>query len=136
MTVKLSRDGRRKQHGTKNISTYARFEGTYNRRRKTDDQVSVLLRIFDKYDGKVTKDLKEEAVRKTGLAWIQIYKWFFDHKVKKANLDRAYRLHYPFQIFKVIGPDGRDLSKPAPLFKVDKLDRDCADKMTSGNPLA
>ena len=71
-----------------------------------------MVRIFEKYDGKLTKDLKEEAIRKTGLAWIQIYKWFFDHKVKKANLDRAYRLHYPFQIFKVIGPDGRDLSKP------------------------
>jgi len=67
-----------------------------NRRRKTDAQVGILVRIFEKYDGKLTKELKEEAIRKTDLAWIQIYKWFFDHKVKKANLDRAYRLHYPF----------------------------------------
>lgn len=56
--------------------------------------------------------MKNEAIQKTGLAWIQIYKWFFDHKVKKQNIENAYNLHYPFQIFKVTGADGRDLSKP------------------------
>jgi hypothetical protein len=79
------------------------------------------MRIFDKHEGKLNKAMKDEAIAKTGLAWIQIYKWFFDHKVKKASIDSAYRLHYPFQIFKVIGPDGRDLSRPAPIFKVEKI---------------
>jgi hypothetical protein len=54
------------------------------------------MRIFDKYDGKLTKEMKHEAIQKTGLAWIQIYKWFFDHKVKKQNIEKAYSLHYPF----------------------------------------
>lgn len=92
-----------------------------NRRRKTDEQVSVLVKIFDKYDGKLSKEMKNEAINKTGLAWIQIYKWFFDHKVKKSNLEKAYRLHYPFQVFKVVGADGRDLSRPQPIFKVEKI---------------
>lgn len=68
-----------------------RFEMTMNnRRRKTETQVDVLLAIFDKHDGKPTRELKDEAMRKTGLAWIQIYKWYFDHKVKKEKLMRAY----------------------------------------------
>jgi len=129
-----SRKGLRKLNYVNHNKT--KMSNANNRRRKTDSQVSILVRIFDKYDGKLTKDLKEEAIRKTGLAWIQIYKWFFDHKVKKANLDRAYRLHYPFQIFKVIGPDGRDLSKPQPIFKVEKIDKECAQLTTSGKPLA
>ena len=94
--VLISREGRRRQHGSTSYKMRLAAIQNNNRRRKTDQQVSTLVRIFDKYDGKLTKEMKEESIRKTGLAWIQIYKWVFDHKVKKANLDRAYRLHYPF----------------------------------------
>jgi hypothetical protein len=69
----------------------ARFEQSLgNRRRKTDDQVDILLAIFDHHDGKPSREMKDEAMRKTGLAWIQIYKWWFDHKVKKERMMRAY----------------------------------------------
>lgn len=100
----------------------SRFEMSMNnRKRKTDEQVDVLLAIFDKHDGKPSKEMKEEAMSKTGLAWIQIYKWYFDHKVKKEKHMRAYSTDYPFAIFKVEGPDGRE--KPRPLFYTEKVVR-------------
>ena len=65
--------------------------------------------------------MKDKAMRKTGLAWIQIYKWWFDHKVKKEKMMKAYSSDYPFAVFKVEGPDGKE--KPRPLFHVEKVVR-------------
>jgi len=136
-SMRISRAGLRKLYKPRKNATYSKFNSTFNNRtRKSDAQVSTLLRIFDKCDGKVTKDIKEEAVQKTGLAWIQIYKWLFDHKVKKDKLEHAYCLNYRLPIFKITGKDGRDLTNPRPIFETQKLDRSTVASMTSGNPLA
>lgn len=55
------------------------------RTKKSADQVSYLndlyLRLGGKWDGKVRK----EAMAKTGLSRIQIYKWFFDRQLQEKS---------------------------------------------------
>lgn len=53
-----------------------------NRVRKTDEQVNILMKLFELHNGKVTRKLRKEAEKRTGLAWIQIYKWIFDKKAR------------------------------------------------------
>jgi len=36
---------------------------------------------------------------------------------------RAYQLDYPFDIFKVEGPDGKETNKSRPLFSTEKVFR-------------
>lgn len=52
--------------------------------RKTDEQVKILADLFEQHHGRVTRELRKKAERKTGLLWIQIYKWVFDKKARKA----------------------------------------------------
>jgi len=59
----------------------------------------------------------------TGLSWIQIYKWLFDRQMKDAARHALAQFQLPNQIFRVIGPDGKEIGSPAPIFKVEKVDR-------------
>ena len=54
--------------------------GTYfnGRCRKSEQQVRTLEKLFREHKGKVTKELRKQAVLLTGLTWLQIYKWRFD----------------------------------------------------------
>ena len=45
---------------------------------KKDWQRRVLWNLFYRLEGPITPELREQAVRETGLAWNKIYKWIFD----------------------------------------------------------
>lgn len=50
--------------------------------RKTQSQIENLLDIFINLRGPITKQVRREAVTRTGLKWNKIYKWLFDHSSK------------------------------------------------------
>ena len=52
------------------------------RKKKTADQVEYLRSLFFKLGGEWSGKVRKEAMQKTGLSRIQIYKWFFDMKLQ------------------------------------------------------
>lgn len=50
--------------------------------RKTQSQIENLLDIFINLRGPITKQVRQVAVKRTGLKWNKIYKWLFDHSSK------------------------------------------------------
>lgn len=81
--------------------------------------MNYLKRIYAQTDGgKLNPKQRLQAIKTTGLSWIQIYKWIFDVQKKEAkdanNSDR---------IFKVTGRDGLEIAWPSPIFKVEKVTR-------------
>jgi DNA invertase Pin-like site-specific DNA recombinase len=52
-----------------------------SRRKKTPEQVAYLMELFERLGGEWDGKVRKEAMRKTGLSRIQIYKWFFDMKL-------------------------------------------------------
>ena len=83
-SVKISREGMRKQKKTAACT----MPNSY-RQRKSDDQVKILSELYHKHNGKLSRKVRKEAMAKTGLAWIQIYKWFFDRQLKKSAIEKA-----------------------------------------------
>ena len=71
---------------------------------------------------------KNEAVAKTGLEWIKIYKWFFDKKAKRVcppewNCRGCNK--FGGNVFKVVRKDGTVLiDKPVPIFEVIRFPKD------------
>ena len=125
---KISRAGLRKMRP--HYSAYANKNSSY-RQRKSDDQVKILTDLYQKHKGKLNRKVRKEAMAQTGLAWIQIYKWFFDRQLKKSAIEKACCTQYPGQIFRVIGKDGREIGKPSPIFLVEKVrSRQTAGKLT------
>lgn len=106
-SVKLSREGLRRYRKTAACT----IPNSY-RQRKSDDQVKILATLYQKHNGKLNRKVRKEAMGKTGLAWIQIYKWFFDRQLKKSAIEKACCTQYPGQIFRVIGKDGQEIGKP------------------------
>lgn len=84
-SIKISREGMRKQNKT-GACTIA--SSSY-RQRKSDEQVKILSELYAKHNGKLSRKVRKEAMAKTGLAWIQIYKWFFDRQLKKSAIEKA-----------------------------------------------
>lgn len=82
---KISREGLRRQKRTSCLD----IKGSSYRQRKTDDQVKILTDLYQKHNGKLNRKVRKEAMAQTGLAWIQIYKWFFDRQLKKSAIEKA-----------------------------------------------
>ena len=114
-SVKISREGMRRKR-----KTSALVSDSY-RQRKTDDQVKILADLYRKHKGRLDLNARKEAMAKTGLAWIQIYKWFFDREHRRKPVKLPCCCEGPSQIFRVIGKDGREIGGPTPIFKVDKV---------------
>ena len=74
----ISREGRRKN---KPNSPASMIQHNVKRTKKTNDQVEYLRQLFDKLGGRWDGKVRKEAMQKTGLSRIQIYKWFFDMKL-------------------------------------------------------
>lgn len=71
----ISREGKRKQHVS---SPATMISHNVRRRKKTSSQVDYLRTLYNKLGGKWNGQVRKEAMQKTGLSRIQIYKWFFD----------------------------------------------------------
>jgi G:T-mismatch repair DNA endonuclease (very short patch repair protein) len=52
------------------------------RKKKTAEQVEYLKELYYRLDGMWDGKVRKEAMRRTGLSRIQIYKWFFDMKLQ------------------------------------------------------
>ena len=77
----ISREGMRK-------SRSHHYMGQADRLRKSGDQVSYLMRLYQQsqaHGGKVDRKQRKHAIKATGLTWIQIYKWLFDKKLKDTT---------------------------------------------------
>ena len=68
------------------------------RKKKTNSQVEYLKLLFHKLGGEWDGKIRKEAMQKTGLSRIQIYKWFFDMKQimekPKKFIDPEERISY------------------------------------------
>jgi len=77
------------------------------------------------WNGKVRK----EAMRKTGLSRIQVYKWFFDMKLqqkpKERRVEAAVRVSYPPTVLNTISNQELDAGHftPQPIFLIEKVTR-------------
>jgi len=84
--MSVSREGLRRMRKTGSCLS---SKGNSYRQRKTDDQVKILTDLYQKHNGKLNRKVRKEAMSQTGLAWIQIYKWFFDRQLKKSAIEKA-----------------------------------------------
>ena len=116
-SIILSREGLRKQR---------RIAAAKNshRLKKNDKQIKILSEVYKRTKGQLDLKSRNEIMAKTGLEWIQIYKWFFDRvNRKRSSVKRSCCDELPAQIFRVIGKDGREIGGPTPIFMVEKVDR-------------
>uniref|UniRef100_A0A7S3CKR3 Homeobox domain-containing protein n=1 Tax=Strombidium rassoulzadegani TaxID=1082188 RepID=A0A7S3CKR3_9SPIT len=83
--------------------------------RKTKGQLKILLRYFDKYNGKWDESQFRELVEKTGYSKRQLNKWFYDRNKKVKESIKAKQISYPGLVFRIMNmKSGRDLT---PSFK-------------------
>ena len=99
------------------------------RRKKTAAQVDYLKSLFHRLGGKWNGKVRREAMQKTGLSRIQIYKWFFDmqlqQKPKEKKLSPEERVEYPPSIIhpSTCTDDLESGQAPRPIFLVEKVAR-------------
>ena len=99
-----------------------------SRRKKTPEQVAYLMELFERLGGEWDGKVRKEAMRKTGLSRIQIYKWFFDMKLQKLPKQQKVkpeeRVSYPPSIFATSDDANMDAgSVPRPIFIVERVTR-------------
>lgn len=125
LPVKVSREGKRKQR----VSAPATMiKHNMRRKKKTVEQVEYLRELFDRLGGEWDGKVRKEAMAKTGLSRIQIYKWFFDMKLqqkpkeKKVALEE--RVSYPPTILQTASTEELlQGTAPKPIFLVEKVAR-------------
>ena len=118
----VSRAGIRKYHKS---LTASMINNTVRRRKKTDDQVKYLRTLFHQLGGSWDGKMRREAMHKTGLSRIQIYKWFFDMKLQQLPKEKLpapeERVSYPPSIIQA--PVLPESSPPQPIFLVERVVR-------------
>ena len=123
--VVISREGKRKQRVSAAASM---IQHNVRRRKKTASQVDYLRTLFHKLGGKWNGQVRREAMQKTGLSRIQIYKWFFDmqlqQKPKEKKVSLEERVSYPPSIIHTNSSDESQYgSTPQPIFWIEKIVR-------------
>lgn len=100
--------------------------GGVDRHRKADDEVVELNKLWDSCNGNLRRDMKKHAMERTGLKWLQIYKWFYDRKTREdkqsAECNHCGRLACSLAktqqpIFSVVRKDGQEVCSAA-IFQV------------------
>ena len=79
---------------------------------KSDWQRRVLWQIFYKLEGALTQEIKQEAMRKTGLPWNKIYKWIYDNDPLLRRKPLSFERREGERLF--------DYSRTKPLFKIKR----------------
>ena len=99
------------------------------RKKKTPAQVDYLRELFFRLNGEWDGKVRKEAMRKTGLSRIQIYKWFFDMKLQQKPREKwvepELRVSYPPYILQPVAPEDlvKTGKKPRLIFLVEKVAR-------------
>lgn len=76
----VSREGLRQAHKTSSVSLASRVS---KRCKKSAGQVEFLNELYGRLGGKWDGKCRKEAMARTGLSRIQIYKWFFDRQLQE-----------------------------------------------------
>ena len=83
--------------------------------------------LFDSLGGEWDGKCRKEAMAKTGLSRIQIYKWFFDMKLttkpKERKVAPEVRVSYSPSIMQAVNIDNVDVGGIRPIFLVEKVVR-------------
>ena len=83
----ISREGIRQAHKTSSVTAGSKAP---RRCKKSDSQVAYLNELYTRLGGKWDGKCRKEAMAKTGLSRIQIYKWFFDRQLQeKAKTQKS-----------------------------------------------
>jgi hypothetical protein len=82
-------------------------------------QLQILTPYLNEDINNVSKAKRHELMQKTGLSWLQIYKWTFDRKKRKAS-DHVYSRSFDSQVFIVINKHGKDISRSLPVFTTER----------------
>jgi hypothetical protein len=122
--VLVSREGKRKQRVSQAASM---IKHSVRRRKKSETQVKYLRELFDMLGGEWDGKCRKEAMEKTGLSRIQIYKWFFDMKLtmkpKEKRVAADVRVSYSPSIMQSFNVDDDDFDVIQPIFRVEKVVR-------------
>jgi hypothetical protein len=97
--------------------------------RKTQKQQEILMKAFQKYNGKWDENNFRVLVRLTGFTKRQLNKWFWDRKKKVRDAIKAKRLSYPGLLFEITNiKTGQDLTPSfktiicnQPIFQIEKV---------------
>ena len=99
------------------------------RKKKTPEQIEYLRTLFDQLGGEWDKKVRKEAMQKTGLSRIQVYKWFFDMKLqqkpKEKRVEPAVRVSYPPTVVNAVSTKDLEADNfvPPAIFKIEKVVR-------------
>lgn len=97
------------------------------RKKKSAEQVEYLRQLYETLGGEWDGKMRKEAMLKTGLSRIQIYKWFFDMKLQQQPRERKpaleERVSYPPEILQTCSSEQLELGQPRPIFRVEKVAR-------------
>ena len=121
----VSREGKRKLKAGHSPATM--IQHNVRRKKKTTAQVEYLRNLFEQLGGNWDGKVRKEAMRKTGLSRIQIYKWFFDMKLqqkpKEKKVSPEERVSYPPSIIQTYNSEELEAGAPRPIFLVEKVAR-------------
>ena len=99
------------------------------RKKKTPEQIEYLRTLFDQLGGEWDKKVRKEAMQKTGLSRIQVYKWFFDmkpqQKPKEKRVEPEVRVSYPPAVVNAVSTKDLEADNfvPPAIFKIEKVVR-------------
>lgn len=99
--------------------------------RKNQEQLEILVKAFQKYNGKWDESNFRQLVRATGFTKRQLNKWFWDRKKKVRDALKTKKLSYPGLLFEITDArTGRDLTPSfktiicnQPIFQTTKVTR-------------
>ena len=102
-----------------------------NAKRKSNQQINLLMRYYQHYEGKWDPVLFNDLIKATGYSKKQLNKWFWDRKKKERDALQAKRLSYPGLIFEITNArTGKDLT-PSFTTITNKLPLFCITKCRS-----
>ena len=119
------------KHKPKPNSPAVLIKHRVKRKKKTNEQVEYLRELFFRLGGEWDGKVRKEAMRKTGLSRIQVYKWFFDMKLqqqpKEKRVEPEVRVCYPPEAVQQSKPSSELLNSgdfvPQPIFKIERVVR-------------
>ena len=86
--------------------------------------MNALKDIYEEFGTTLDSKARQEAVNRTGLSWIQIYKWLFDQK--SGRHDKKEQKQHKCcgsKLFRVVDKSGDDKAHSSLLFKVEKVSK-------------
>lgn len=119
------------KHKPKPNSPATLIKHRVKRKKKSPEQIEYLRELFFRLGGEWDGKVRKEAMRKTGLSRIQVYKWFFDMKLqqqpKEKRVEPEVLVCYPSAAVQQAKPSTEQIMSgdfaPQPIFKIERVAR-------------